>query len=100
MALAATPPSEKVRQNKEDDSDDEYAQAIKAMDKLSCKNIGIDVLYQCKCGFRSNDKYISVFNIRCLSKIIFWIYSLLEQLDFGFSLMKSQRVALMDMPKL
>ena len=29
--------TEKVRQNKEDDSDDEYAQAIKAMDKLSCK---------------------------------------------------------------
>lgn len=33
--------TEKVRQNKEDDSDDEYAQAIKAMDKLSCKKINI-----------------------------------------------------------
>ncbi len=33
--------TEKVRQNKEDDSDDEYTQAIKAMDKLSCKKINI-----------------------------------------------------------
>lgn len=33
--------TEKVRQNKEDDSDDEYTQAIKAMDKLSCKKIHI-----------------------------------------------------------
>ena len=33
--------SEKVRENKEDDSDDEYTQAIKAKDKLSYKKINI-----------------------------------------------------------
>lgn len=38
--------AEKVRQVKEDDSDDEYAQAIKAMDKLSLKKIKILVFIE------------------------------------------------------